>query len=276
MRDETGLEGTDGWKAGPASRFELDGAKEGDFLVAFAKADGSTIDKDGHVTDPGAFPTKRVPVSSYGHTSWPQKGARLPVGVTEIGEDVATKTAVAAGSFFIDTSHGRDTYLTVKGLGDLQEWSYGYRVLRAEKAKVDGKSAVRLKALDVRELSPVLVGAGEGTRTIGIKGDETGPLAGLPFGEDFDRVLVDVDAIVARSKSLRELRTKEGRELSDANRTRLERLRDSINALAETRAEIDELLARNGPKDPDSEKAALRLLAQFEMTEARLRGVLVG
>lgn len=275
--DAAELEGTSGWKEGPAGRFELDAAKEGDFLVAFAKADGTTVDKDGHITEPGAIPTKSVPVSSYGHSSWPQKGARLPVGITEIGEDSATKDVLANGRFFVDTTHGRDTYLTVKGLGALQEWSYGYVVRAATRGKADGKAIVRLKALDVREVSPVIVGAGIGTRTIGIKsGDDGGPLAGLPFGEDFERVLLDVDAIVARSKSLRELRTKEGRELSDVNRQRLERLRDSINALAETRAEIDDLLARNGPKDPEAEKAALRLLVEFERTEARLRGVAIG
>jgi hypothetical protein len=270
------LEGTTGWKSGPASRFDFDGAKEGDFLVAFAKADGTTVDRDGHITEPGAMPSKTVPVSDYGHSSWPQKGARLPVGITEIGEDTTTKEAVAQGRFFVETTHGRDAYLTVKGLGELQEWSYGYVVRRAERGKVDGKAIVRLKSLDVRELSPVLVGAGIGTRTVGIKGDDEGPLAGLPFGEDFDRVLVEIDAVVSRSKSLAELRGKEGRELSSATRTRLERLRDAIDALAETRAEVDELLARNGPTDPDAGKAALRLLAQFEQTEARLRGVAVG
>lgn len=270
------LEGTSGWKTAPASRFDFDGSKEGDFLVAFAKADGTTVDRDGHITDPGAMPSKRIPVSSYGHTSWPSKGARLPVGVTEIGEDTSTKDVLANGRFFVDTTDGRDTYLTVKGLGDLQQWSYGYVIRRAERGKAAGKPIVHLKALDVHELSPVLMGAGIGTRTLGIKGDDSGPLAGYPFGEDFDRVLADVDAVVSRSKSLRELRAKEGRELSDANRKRLERLRDSINALADTRAEIDDLLARNGPTDPEAGKAALRLLAQFEQTEARLRGVAVG
>jgi hypothetical protein len=268
-----------GWKSGPVASFDFDQAKEGDFSVAFAKADGETVDKDGHVTELGAIPTKAVPVSNYGHSSWPEKGARLPVGRAEIGPDSATKSAIAAGSFFVNTTHGRDHYLTVKGLGELGEWSYGYRITAAERTggkTTKGKPIVRLKGLDIRELSPVLVGAGVGTRTLGIKGDEDGPLAGLPFGEDFDRVLVDVEAIVARSKGLSELRAKEGRELSEPNRARISRLRDGIRQLAEIDQELAELLERTERSDPEAKALGLSLLMAYEATVAELEGVSLG
>jgi len=269
-------DGTTGWKAAKPSRFALDGEKEGDVLVAFAKADGVTVDRDGHITDPGAFPSKRVPISSYGHTSWPDKGARLPTGLTEIGEEAGE--ALAKGRFFLDTTHGLDTYRTVKALGDLQEWSYGYRILAhlREKASSGTKMLLRLKKLDVHELSPTLVGAGIGTRTLAIKShDGDGPLAGLPFGEEFDRVLIEISSIVERSKSLRDLRAKAGRELSETNRSRLLRLRDSIASLEETKAELEELLARTEQTDPDAKALGAQLLAEFERTDAMLHGVAV-
>lgn len=268
---------TTGWKSAKPLSFSLDGSKEGDVLVAFAKADGTTIDRDGHVTDPGAFPAKRVPISSYGHTSWPDKGARLPVGATEIGEEDGE--ARAKGSFFLDTTHGLDTYRTVKALGDLQEWSYGYRILAHEREKSSSTKTgilLRLKKLDVREISPTLVGAGIDTRTMAIKsGDDEGPLAGLPYAEDLERVLLDVDAIVVRSKSLRELRLKDGRELSEANRARLLRLRESIATLEETKAELEELLARTERTDPDAKAAGLDLFVEYQKTIASLEGVAV-
>lgn len=268
------LDGATGWKSGPPLRYSLDEGSEGDVLVAFAKADGETIDKDQHITDPGAFPAKRVPISAYGHTSWPEKGARLPVGITEIGED--NGEAIARGRFLVDTTHGRDTYLTVKALGELQEWSYGYRILAHAKEKAsDGRAVTRLKKLDVYELSPTLVGAGVGTRTLAIKSDSDGPLAGLPYAEDVDRVLDDVGAIVARSKSLRDLRAKDGRELSATNRERLRKLRDSIAALEETRAELEELLSRTEPADPEAKAAGIRLFVEYQATLARLEGVAV-
>lgn len=273
-----GLSDAAGWKAARPSTFTLDGAKEGDVSIAFAKADGETVDSDGHITDLEAIPTKSVPMSAYGHTSWPEKGARLPAGRLDIGPDSATKSAVANGSFFLKTSHGRDTYETVKALDELAEWSYGYKILSAVKTgakTAKGKVVVRLKGLDIREVSPVLVGAGI-TRTIGIKSDDDGPLAGLPFAEDFDRVLIDVEGIVARSKSLRDLRAKSGRELSDVNRARLVRLRDSIAALDATRSELEELIARTERDDPALEELGKSLFLEYHRTIAELEGVTLG
>jgi hypothetical protein len=258
------------WKSAPAARFALDEGAEGDVLVAFAKL--NVVDRDGHVTYPGAMPAgKKVPISAYGHTSWPEKGARLPVGISEIGED--GELATARGRFLLETSHGRDTYLTVKALGDLQEWSYGYRIREGAKEKRDGKTVLGLKSLDVFEISPTLVGAGVGTHTMGIKSDESGPLAGIPFAEDFERVLLEVDGIVARSKGLRDLRAKEGRELSSRNRDRLTRLRDAIATLEETRAEIEELLTRTEPGSAEEKSATMRLFLEYERTRAALSGV---
>jgi hypothetical protein len=271
--DESPVSGEYRWKSAPAARFALDEGSEGDVLVAFAKL--NVIDRDGHVTYPGAMPAgKKVPISAYGHTSWPEKGARLPVGISEIGED--GELATARGRFLLETRDGRDTYLTVKALGDLQEWSYGYRIRESAKEKRDGKNVLGLKALDVFEISPTLVGAGIGTYTMGIKSDETGPLAGLPFADDFERVLAEVDAVVVRSKGLRDLRAKEGRELSSRNRERLTRLRDAIATLEETRAEIEELLTRTEPGSVEEKDAGMRLLLEYERTRAALSGVVIG
>lgn len=263
-----------GWssKAAPAYEMKLDSAKEGDVEVAFARL--NVRDKDGHVTLPGAMPKKSVPLSSYGHTSWPERGARLPVGRADLVE--AGDLAKAAGRFFLDTTHGRDTYLTVKALDELQEWSYGYKIENARKGKDEnGKAAVLLAKLDVREVSPTLVGAGVGTHTIGIKSDDGGSLAGLSFVDHVERVLLDVGELVTRSKSLTDLRLKEGRELSSANRERLSRLRDGIRALSELGPEVEELLARTDPERAKDAPEVLRLLVEHERTKARLLGVSV-
>lgn len=259
-----------GAKSAPALAFSIDSAKEGDIEVAFARL--GVVDKDRHLTEPGAFPVKAVPLSAYGHTSWPERGARLPVGRVDLVE--AGDLAKAAGAFFLQTSHGRDTYETVKALGDLQEWSYGYKILSAIKSKDASGPILRLKSLDVREVSPTLVGAGVGTYTIGIKsGDDEGPLAGLPFSDHVERVLLDAGELVTRSKGLRELRLKAGRELSSANREKLVRLRDSFAPLDEIRQEVEELLARTDPDALKDSPEVLRLMVEHERTVARLNGV---
>lgn len=151
-------------KAGGVADFEL--SEEGEVMVAFART--GVVDYDRDYTFPGAFPAKDVPISAYGHNSWPERGGVLPAGKGRISE--VKDLAVLRGGFFVDTTSGRDTYLTVKHLGDLQEWSYGFDVT----AKADPPAGVKarrgIKSLDVHEVSPVLLGAGRETGTMAIKG----------------------------------------------------------------------------------------------------------
>lgn len=140
--------------------------EEGVVKAAFAQT--GVVDYDRDYTFPGAFPTKDLPISAYGHNSWPEKGGLLPAGkgsIREVGD-----LAVIEGKFFVDTTQGRDTYLTVKGMADLQEWSYGYDVTATADPPAGLKARRGIKVLDVFEVSPVLLGAGIGTRTLDIKG----------------------------------------------------------------------------------------------------------
>lgn len=135
--------------------------QEGSFRAVFATF--NVVDLDGDVTLPGAFTEgQSVRIASWGH-----KWGELPVGIGTIHAD-ATKAWVD-GQFFLDTSHGLDTYKTVKGLADLQEWSYGYDILGATQGQFSGRDVQFLKQLDVHEVSPVLLGAGVGTGTESIK-----------------------------------------------------------------------------------------------------------
>lgn len=122
-------------------------------------------DKDGDVTNPGAFTNgAECIISAYGHKSW--EGA-LPVGMGTIRE-VGNK-AVCEMQFFMDTTHGRDHFNTVKALGDKGEWSYGFKVEDSEPGELEGKSVRVLKKMHVFEVSPVFRGAGEGTMTTSAK-----------------------------------------------------------------------------------------------------------
>jgi hypothetical protein len=152
-----------------ASLLEFNLTEEGDVRAAFARTGVVDFDKD--YTFPGAFPVKELPISAYGHKSWPERGGMLPVGkgsIKEVGD-----LAILDGHFFVDTTHGRDTYLTVKGMGGLQEWSYGFDVTATAKPPEGIKARRGIKALDVIEVSPVMLGAGIGTHTQAIKGTKS-------------------------------------------------------------------------------------------------------
>ena len=135
---------------------------EGAFTAVFATL--GVKDLDGDVTIPGAFQEgQEVRIARWGH-NW----GDLPVGKGTIHAD--EKEARVEGQFFMDTQGGQEHYKTVKALGDLQEWSYGFDILEEEPGEVNGEPVRFLKSLDVFEVSPVLLGAGIDTRTEAIKG----------------------------------------------------------------------------------------------------------
>ena len=102
-----------------AMQFKAEG-EEGDFTAIFSTL--NVIDHDGDVTLPGAFTEgEKVRISYWGH-----RWRDLPVGRGEIHSD--EEKAWVDGKFFLDTEHGMQTYLTVKNLGELQEWSYGFDI----------------------------------------------------------------------------------------------------------------------------------------------------
>lgn len=225
------------------SRVSIKDAEQG--LVEAVFATLNVVDKDGDVTVKGAFEDgAAVRISAYGHTSW---GGVLPVGKGTIHE--ADDEAVLSGQFFMDTPHGRDTFATVKGLGTLGEWSYGFDVLESGKDTLDGETVNVLRKLKVHEVSPVLLGAGVNTRTLAVKGRES-------FPDEAERVLGDVKSLVTRVEGWGlETGQKEGRVLSAANRERLVTL---VAALAEAGVSLEQLLA-----DTDPNKGRDMLIREF-------------
>ena len=153
------------------SRVEIKDADKGEITAVFATL--NVIDSDGDVTLPGAFQAgAKVRISAYGHKSW--EGV-LPVGkgsIREIGNE-----AVLDGRFFLDTAAGADTFRVVKALGEdgLQEFSYGYDASEFSFGDFEGRQVRFLKRLLVHEVSPVLLGAGVGTRVLAAKGRRGDP-----------------------------------------------------------------------------------------------------
>jgi len=126
----------------------------------------NSLDSDGDVVVPGAvksgFKNNQVPMV------WSHK-LDMPIGKGTIAQD--DDKAVFKGEFFMDTESGKEAYNLVKNMGDMQQWSFGYKVNDSEYAKADDNStnARYLKDLTVYEVSPVLVGANQDTYTLAIK-----------------------------------------------------------------------------------------------------------
>ena len=173
------------------SHVEIKSEDKGQVTAVFSTFD--VIDADGDITVPGAFQEgEQAPISQYGHTSW---GGALPVGKARLR--TTAKEAILEGQFFMDTTHGRDAFLTVKQLGPLGQWSYGYRVLDASYGEVDGKQVRYLRKLGVDEFSPVLVGSGVNTRTLATKGLSPDDAGGAPVGFEYKAAIRPHDTEVS-------------------------------------------------------------------------------
>lgn len=143
--------------------FKADG-EPGEVSAVFATL--GVIDHQGDVTMPGAFTDgEPVRISAWNH-GWDS----LPVGRGEIRE--LDGQAVLKGRFFLNTTGGREHYETVKALGELQEWSYGFDILEESFGEYQGRQVRFLRKLKVHEVSPVMLGAGIGTHTTDIKSSE--------------------------------------------------------------------------------------------------------
>lgn len=180
----------------------------------------NVVDSDGDVTPPGAFEDgAQVLISAYGHQSW--SGA-LPVGKGVLHSGDAE--ALFQGQFFMDTAGGSDTFRVVKELGELGQWSYGYDAVKYSYGEQDGQRVRFLEQLKVHEVSPVLLGAGVGTRTVSAKSN-------LKFAEEGEAVLAALARFGVRAADVMAMRAEKGKGLSPESKGLLEQLQAELKKL---------------------------------------------
>lgn len=179
-------------------------------------------------------------------------------------------------AFHSDPAAQRARTITAERLarGKSMGLSIGYEALEWEMRKVETPyrgpygeltDMVRaLKKIKLFEVSLVTVPADDAARVTGAKDAR--------FPDHADAALAAVRSLVERSRSLADLRTKEGRVLSEANRGRL---RSLLEALTSAGTDIEELLAATEPAAPKGVDLS-SLYGEFLRTEARLNGVAVG
>ena len=224
------------YRTAPAA---LDTENEGRLKAAFSVFD--EIDSDGDIVRASAFTEGQEVPMVWAH-DWSKT----------IGKGVIHKDGTQAiydGGFFLNTTAGRDAYETVKAMGALQEYSWGFQILEAGKTKHGDKDAREITKATVFEVSPVLVGANRNTRTLAIKGQSRS------WDDQDEALTLELEDYLARARSLADLRAKEGRALSTQRRTRLEQMRDVLSSGLE---ELERLLEETAPRSADDESEGER------------------
>lgn len=117
-------------------------------------------DRDGDVVRASAFKNGQSVPMVWAH-DWSRPVGK---GVIRVEKD----RAVFDGQFNLATEAGREAYEAVKFAGDLQEYSWGFRITDTQ-----DNTAIRgfdITGAEVFEVSPVLVGANQYTQTLAVKG----------------------------------------------------------------------------------------------------------
>ncbi len=172
-----------------------------------------------------------------------------------------SEKAVFKGQFIMDTERGRDAFNTVKAMGDLQQWSFGFEVLDSDKkmiTKDDGteKEVRELKSLKVWEVSPVLVGANQNTYTMAVKEDKP---TGVKYDDEVSDVRNRLDKLINRSKELTSIRLEKDKQLSE---NVVKNLIELQNSISDAWTEIDDMLSIASSNPINDEDADLWLQTQ--------------
>lgn len=118
-----------------------------------------------------------------------------------------------------NTTDGKDAYEHIK-FGSIDEYSFGYELLESKNLD-DG--TIELTKLRIHEWSPVTIGANPLTMTSSVKSYDV-------KGDELEQLITD---FVGHSKAKCEMRTKEGRTLSSANRERIRSIADALKVASE-------------------------------------------
>jgi hypothetical protein len=233
-------------------------------VLAVIVDDLSAVDHDGDTYVAGAFMWKGddgqwamiVPAHQQQH---------LPLGKVRVYEEAGA--VLAEMNFNLATQAGQDWFTAIKfdveNGNPVQEWSFGYQAADFD-FRQDGVKRVRvLKQVDVREVSPVLRGAGLRTRTLDVKG------LSLKSAQ-FDQLVAGLEAVV-------EVLSDGTEQLSATGLKQLADLHDALSAaldVAKKGAEKEVLEENPEPEaksDADDDRQAEHLIAAFLLQSARTR-----
>jgi len=242
---------------------------KGEGMAVFATFD--VKDLDGDITERGAFGVQDVMVLPTHNWS------SVPIGkgkTREVGDQ-----AIVDFRMNLDTAPGRDWHAALKfdlQHGDpIQEWSYGFTITKAEPRVIDGEELRVLQALDVHEVSPVVLGAGMGTGTLAMKAAiENGDLSrdqldnlaramepllekaagrgSRKFADQITDAIGECKDILTRAQAIREERKRENRDLSPERIEQLKALHGELVEIGTLAKSIEDEI-RGGEEDPEVE-----------------------
>ena len=198
------------------------------------------IDSDGDIIEPGAFGNATVSIlPAHNKQSVPLGKGR----VEERGNE-----AIVIGRFNLESQAAKEwrsaLLFDMANPPAVQEWSFGYFVRDALRETREGTAVRVLKQLEVFEVSLVVAGAGQNTRTLAVKEKVAGKLSRL--GEAMDAVIDEVTMLRGR----REATAKNGgkaKSIGKAHQAKIDALIEQADTLGDALAEFKQLARARRP-----------------------------
>ena len=236
----------------------------------------NVIDSDGDRILNGAIGDQTVIMSGYGHASWGGGLDGLPIGKGRIFE--RGDEAIFEGKFFLNTFAGKETYATVKNIGNLQEWSFALPEVDRVLIEEGDDFYWDLKRIVVNEVSPVLMGAGVNTRTLAVKAngmnDETTTIDDKPknhalsdepkrFVDQLDETVETVERVISRASKVSDLSQEEGRKIGRRSFRRIKILKDALDEAGRVLTDLIETQKQNPENEANPNDELKRLATGF-------------
>lgn len=221
-------------------RFKAETGDEG--RVTAVVSTFNVVDTDGDVVRPTAFTDGQEVPMVWAH-DW---ASPIGKGVIRVQPD----RAIFEGEFFMDTQKGQEAFRTVKAMGALQEYSWGFRITDAELGEPpegmrgspwNGGKVQYINQAEVFEVSPVLVGANRQTGTLEIKGIEA-EVAAIKRGarnskRDLERLIAIRDHVIELIGELEEDESEDGKQSEEwqtlATQNVLQAAHEELESLAD-------------------------------------------
>lgn len=187
-------------------------------------------DREGDIVRRSAFTDGQAVPMTWAHR-WDQP---IGKGVVKVMRD----HALFEGTFF-STTAGQEARAAVREMGDLQQWSWGFRVTDTQdNDKIRGYD---ITGAEVFEVSPVLIGANQATATLAVK-------SATPEPEDevavaIEQAAAEAVALLTETGPTEALQVLSGRidELKTKHISQDERTREALDAIAREQLALESI-----------------------------------
>lgn len=245
-------------------------------VIGIAAVHGN-VDEGGDRSHPGSFADTKVDGRDRARFLWQHNAQEPPIATINYVREISRNQlppkvleyapdatgGVEISRTYLDTPRGNEVLTGIKA-GAIQEMSYAYDLTNYAFTETDTGTIREIYGVKLFDMSDVTWGMNPATLAV-----KRADWKDRPLTAHAEAVEAALKELVARTQEVADRRAKEGRVLSDANRTKVASALDALDA---ARAALQALLDMSKVA-PEPEQADIRrLFAQYQRNLAIING----